>query len=230
MFALFVAFFIYHIRKNKDNKKFLKIFAVFAAVFLIVYKILYGMNLSRGVTLGDVLPLHLCNIVTFAAIPAAFVKSEKMAKLLKGFCFYFGVIFAYVAMVIPEPGFAGMSIFSGTMLGFYGYHIMLVILSICFVSLGEYKPEFKDIPKELFTLTCVSAVMHLINLILRATIYPGANFFYTFGFEGYTLAEFLQELIPFQFIWMIPLLLLVGFFCMLLALVAKLFSKLNSES
>lgn len=109
---------------------------------------------------------------------------------------------------------------------FYGFHGLVLALAISFASWALYRPCFTDIPAVLLVLTLLAGAVHLVNLLLRATVYPQASYFYTCGLEGDPVLEWLLELIPVYFPFELPLLLLMAFFCGCITLLFHLVRRL----
>lgn len=122
------------------------------------------------------LPLQLCNINMFL-IPIGLMTRN---RYIQGFSFFIAPLGAMMAFLFPEPAFFGCSLFLPRMIGFYGTHLLLFVCGISLATLGLYRPKLRDFPGILVAFFSLALIMHCVNLILRATLCPYANYFYTF--------------------------------------------------
>lgn len=147
------------------------------------------------------LPLHLCNI-NMILIPVAVLTNKRP---LMCFCFFAGSLGAMMALSMPSNGFDGYSLLLPRMLGFYGTHFMIVIEALAIVTLGLYKPRFRDIPMTLVTIVCIALVIFVINMLLRwSGLHPKANYFYSVETEGNFVLELFYKLLPYPFLYLLP--------------------------
>ena len=176
----------------RDNRKFLAAMAAFTVVYLAVYKTLLAFNPDFDFKFWNELPLQPCNVVAVLAIPAALLRG-RIGRLIREFCFYGGIVFVPVALTMPVDGFSGVPLISVNAIGFYGFHGLVLALSISFGTLKVYRPEWRDIPGVLLVLSVLALPVHGINMLLRATVFPEANYFYTYGLEGNPVLEGLMS-------------------------------------
>ena len=188
--------------------------------YLAIYKILLALSSSYEFVLWNELPLYPCNLVAFLTLPAALLEG-RIGRLLKAFCFYGGIVFAPVAMLMPVAGFSDIPLFSVNAIGFYGFHGLVLALSVSFGTLKVYRPMFRDIPGVLLVLVFLALPVHGISMLLRATVYPEANYFYTYGLEGNPVLEGLKGLIPIPLVYQLPLLLVMGILCAVITLLFR---------
>ena len=207
-------------RPLQNNQKFLAVLAAFTVLYLAVYKILLAYSPNFEFAFWNELPLQPCNIVAVLAIPAALSRG-RIGRLLQAFCFYGGIVFALVALMMPVDGFSGVPLFSVNAIGFYGFHGFVLALSVSFVTLKLHCPEWRDIPGVLLVLILISLPVHGINILLRATVYPEANYFYTYGLEGNPVLEGLKALMPIPLVYELPLLLVMGMLCAVIMLLFR---------
>ena len=188
----------------------------------IVYMVLYkaGQVIQTGF-LWDKLPLHACNLAAVLALPAALAGNRRWGQPLRGFCFYGGVIFSLAAMAMPERGYDVMPLLSINALGFYGFHGLVLAQSFCFATWGLHRPAWRDLYRSPLILAAMALPVHGINLLLRATVYPQANFFYTCGLAGNPVMEWLYGLIPVPFLFELPLTLLMALLCGVMLLLSR---------
>lgn len=153
------------------------------------------------------LPLQLCNINLFL-IPIGVLTRRRS---LLGFSFYVAPLGAAMALLFPEVPFTGFSLFLPRILGFYCTHALLIVCGLALALLDFYRPTPRDYPGVIGTFVLLALGAHLINLILRATVCPGANYFFTFGADVSILNLF-WRFIPYPFFYELPsLLILLGY-------------------
>lgn len=205
----------------KDNRKFLAALAAFTVVYLTVYKALLAFSPNFEFVFWNELPLQPCNVVAVLAIPAALLRG-RIGRILQGFCFYGGIVFAPVALMMPVDGFSGVPLLSVNAIGFYGFHGLVLALSLSFGTLKVYRPEWRDIPGVLLALVVLALPVHGVNMLLRTAVYPEANYFYTYGLEGNPVLEGLKDLIPVPLVYELPLLLVMAVLCAVIILLFRM--------
>lgn len=194
------------------RQRFLAALALLSVAWLFAYKFLLWAVTDYPFEFWNELPLQPCNVVALLALPAALLRG-RAAKPLRAFCFYGGIVFSLAAMALPVDGFHDIPLLSVNAIGFYGFHGLVLTLAISFAAWELYQPSFGDTPAVLLLLTLLGGAVHLVNLLLRATVYPHASYFYTCGLEGNPVLEGLLEVIPVYFLFELPLLLLMTLFC-----------------
>lgn len=204
----------------KENRRFLAGLGLLTVCYLAVYKILLSQVPDFDFHAWHELPLQPCNVIALLSIAAVLTDS----RILKGVCFYGGAVFAVMALLMPESGFAEVALLSVKGLGFYGFHGLVLVLSVSFATLGVYRPRYRDIPAVLAALAALCTLAHGVNLLLRATVYPEANFFFTCGLQGNPVLDALKAVIPVNLLYEMPLLLPMGLLCLLMTLAAQAMS------
>lgn len=178
--------------------------AVFALVYFVVYKwVLYLDPAYNEPPLGE-LPLHLCNISVVLALFATGLDN----RTLQAFCLCCGGLAALMGLVTPVEGFADVSIFLPRMIGYYGFHGLACILG--FSMLAIYRPRWRDLGWLMVFCVVLMAAVHVVNVVMRATVFPGANYFFTFGLPGNPVLGPLYALIPVPLVYELPLLAVVA--------------------
>ena len=150
------------------------------------------------------LPLQLCNINLFL-IPIG-VMTRKRGIL--GFAFFIAPLAALMALMFPEAAFVGYSITQPRIIGFYLTHLLIVICGISLLTLGFYRPEFRDFPGIISAFIVLSLGAHIINTVLRHTVCPQASYFFTYGAD-ISVLNLLWQLIPIPYIYLLPALLVL---------------------
>ena len=161
----------------------------------------------NGFNIFNELPLHLCNINLFL-IPLGVWKRNRS---IMGFSFFVAPLGALMALLFPEPLFSGFSLLMPRIFGYYVTHAILVVCGLSLATLGFYRPDPKDIPRILKTFGLLAVGAHLINLLLRLTLCPEANYFFTYGAEIGVLKLF-WRIIPAPLLYGLPApLILAGY-------------------
>ena len=178
----------------------------------------YKLSLSRdaayvsayyhnGFNFFNELPLHLCNINLFL-IPLGVWKKNRSVM---GFSFFVAPLGALMALLFSEPLFSGFSLLMPRIFGYYVTHALLVVCGLSLATLGFYRPDPRDIPRILKTFGLLAVGAHLINLLLRLTVCPEANYFFTYGAEIGVLKLF-WRIIPAPLLYGLPApLILAGY-------------------
>lgn len=116
-----------------------------------------------------------------------------------------------MALLFPEVPFTGFSLFLPRILGFYCTHALLIVCGLALALLDFYRPTPRDYPGVFGTFVLLALGAHLINLLLRATVCPGANYFFTFGAD-ISILNLFWRFIPYPFFYELPsLLILLGY-------------------
>lgn len=221
MFAvqIILILFLYFLCKGKTEKFKVRVMTVYY-IFMIVYYVIYKWYLISPVSpyetvIWNELPLALCQVASFIALPA--IRSKN--RVLMGFCFFVGSICSLMAMLMPSPGFSGIPLLCGESLGFYGFHGLVFVQSITIYVIGLYNPRVKDTPKVALLLGVFALIAHGINFLLRSTVYGEANYFFTYDPDGNPVLGLLRKFIDINYIYMLPIIIPVGLLLALLALI-----------
>lgn len=164
------------------------------------------------------LPIQLCNINMFL-IPIGILTKRRS---LLGFAFFVAPLAALMALVFPEAPFVGYSLWLPRMLGFYATHILIIVCGLSLVTLGFYRPQFRDIPGIAGTFFLLGIGALAVNFLLRHTVCPPANYFFVYGGDvDISILNLFWKWLPVPFLYELPaLLILVGY----MALICRFFS------
>lgn len=218
--AAFITVVTLLFRGRSERAKKIVLVGICAANMVLYWIYKYGLSVEPGYaelcgnayfSWFDELPLQLCNINLFLIPYAAMTKKRGIA----GFSFFLAPVGAILAMSSPEPAFIGYSLMLPRMFGYYMTHAFIIVTAILLCTLGFYRPSRRDIPRTLLVFVLLSGVIHCINLVLRATVCPWANYFYTFV-EDISLLQLLWKLIPVPYLYLMPALVLVAGYMYLL--------------
>lgn len=194
------------IREEKTRQKFLGYLGIFAFLYLAVYKFCLSREDPAYFHIWNELPLNLCNINCILVAVAMLAD----CRPLKAYAFLNGTLGAIIALVFPDPNFTGVPFLSAFGIGYWGFHFLVLFLAAGVVVIGGYRPRYKDLIWALSLLLGSAVIAHLINLLLRATVFEGANYFFTFGLAGNALAETLYALLPVPLLWEVMMLVPVA--------------------
>lgn len=198
------------------------VLSAIALLYLFVYKGLLSTSEYIEFSVWNELPLQPCNVVAVVAVPAALVKQPKLGEALRAYCFYSGLLFVPLALVMPVDGFSNIPLFSVNAIGFYGFHGLVLIAAVSFVSLGLYRPRYRHILVVVLETAALAAFAHGVNFLLRRTVYPDANYFYTYGLEGNIVLSAIKSWIPLNFVYLLPLVPVMALLCFVLTLIVDL--------
>ena len=220
VFAAFLALLVIAsllLRGKSDKAKTTVLVAACLVTFVgyFIYKYMLSLDADYNVITANMggfnwwgeLPLQLCNI-NMMLIPIAVLRRSRP---LMCFGFFVAPLGALMALVMPGNGFDGYSLLLPRMLGFYGTHFMIVIEAFAIVTLGLYRPRFRDIPMTLVTILVIALVIFGIDMLLRwSGLHPKANYFFAVETEGNALLELFYKLLPYPFLYLLPCSLVLG--------------------
>ena len=205
---------IWHALRDKPEttrKRVLVIICALNIVFYFVYKGFLSVDAEFLEISGlesfnwfNELPLQLCNINLFL-IPLG-VMTKKRGVL--GFSFFIAPLAAMLALLFPEIAFTGYSLSQPRILGYYVTHLLIVICGLSLFTLGFYRPDFKDFPGIVAAFIVLSLGAHLVNIVLRHSVCPQANYFFTFGAD-ISILNLLWSFIPKAYVYLLPGLLIL---------------------
>ena len=169
------------------------------------------------------LPLQLCNINMFL-IPIGILTKRRS---LLGFAFFVAPLAALMALVFPEAPFVGYSLWMPRMLGFYATHILIIVCGLSLVTLGFYRPQFRDIPGIAGTFFLLGIGALAVNFLLRHTVCPLANYFFVYGGDvDISILNLFWKWLPVPFLYELPALAILFVY---MGLVCLVFSKLDAH-
>lgn len=190
------------VKDGRRREKIMGWAGILVCVYLFAYKYFLSREPSFDFVIWHELPLNLCNL---AGVCVA-VGMLADCRPLKAFAYLNCTIGTMIALLFPEDGFDRAPFFSACGIGYWGFHFLVLFVCVGTVAVGGYRPRFKDILWALGLVLACAGVMHGVNLIMRGTVYPGANYFYTFGLPGNALADRVFAILPIPFLWLFPML------------------------
>lgn len=165
------------------------------------------------------LPIQLCNINMFL-IPIGILTEAALAARLRVFrraarCAHGARVSGGTVCRLLAPGCRACSAFTAT-------HILIIVCGLSLVTLGFYRPQFRDIPGIAGTFFLLGIGALAVNFLLRHTVCPLANYFFVYGGDvDISILNLFWKWLPVPFLYELPaLLILVGY----MALICRLFS------
>ncbi len=203
--AVYLIWFMLRDRPEESRERFLLILCMANIALFVVYKFSLSVDEDFVRISGherfnwfNELPLQLCNINLFL-IPLGVLTGN---RAILGFSFFIAPLGAIMAIFFPEPAFDGYSLLLPRMTGFYFTHLLLIICSLSLMALGFYKPEYADFQNIIIAFILLSLGAHFINIILRRTVCPFANYFFTFG-SNVNILKFFWNILPIPFLYLV---------------------------
>ena len=225
---------LFLILKNRSDKVkivTLSSISIFNIVFFFIYKI-WLSNDKEFLEINNLeffnwwaeLPLQLCNISMFMLPIGLLLKNN----FLKSYVFFISPLAAFMALCFPEPAFTNSSIFLLRNIGFYTTHAIIIILGINVAALKLYKPTYKGAVMPIITALVLATVMFGVNTILRNTVCPEANYFFTYQTEIPLLSTF-YSILPVPLLYEVFAVFIIVPYCMLIVFLINFCSKLKTK-
>lgn len=210
--------------KNREEKlRIVKWFAVFAAIHWIFYKVSLFLDPDYpNFNIWNELPLYHCNTILWLGIIAAIYD----IKAIMDYGFYIGIPCAILALMMPNLDFVSLPFFSFRAFGFYGTHMCVIILGLLFVTMGLTEISYKSVLRATLCFVIMTVAIHLVNIILRSTVFPEASYYYTFGFDENFLLRAFMRFIPIPLLYMTPIFIGSFIVCSLETLIILSLKKL----
>ena len=204
--AIYLIWYKLRGKPEKTRERFLIGLCIANIVLYFVYKAFLSIDAEFVQVSGlekfnwfNELPLQLCNINLFL-IPIGILTRRRG---ILGFAFFIAPLGAAMALTFPEIAFNGYSLLLPRMLGFYFTHLLLIVCGISLTTLGFYRPEYRDFPGIVAAFIVLSLGAHLVNTILRNTVCPQADYFFTYGAD-ISVLNMLWSVIPIPYVYLLP--------------------------
>ena len=189
--------------KTRDEKlRFLFYLSSATAILWLIYKI--GLSIDPeypSFNFWNELPFHACNTTIILGILAS--RFDK--KTIMAYCFFVGVPCAFLSLLMPDLDFVRLPILSIRAIGYYGTHALIIVMGLLFALFGLFKINYKSAAKSIGFFVVMSTLIHVVNIILRLTVFPDASYYYTFGFDENTILRALYRFIPVPLLYMVPI-------------------------
>lgn len=131
---------------------------------------------------------------------------------------------------MPESEFVTVSILSNKALGYYGTHSLVIMQGLLLVSLGLVKIDYKNAFRSVIFFIFMASCVHVVNMILRVTVFPEATYYYTFGFDENFLLVAFKRFIPVPLLCMTPIFLASFIVTYLETLIILFFRKVKETT
>lgn len=204
--AIYLIWYKLRGKSEKTRERFLMGLCVANIALYFIYKAFLSVDAEFVQVSGlekfnwfNELPLQLCNINLFL-IPIGILTRRRG---ILGFAFFIAPLGAAMALTFPEIAFNGYSLLLPRMLGFYFTHLLLIVCGISLTTLGFYRPEYRDFPGIVAAFIVLSLGAHLVNTILRSTVCPQADYFFTYGAD-ISVLNLLWSVIPIPYVYLLP--------------------------
>lgn len=172
------------------NPGHLKSFGIMELIIFVLYKYFLSKDKTHNFIFWDELPLAFCNINGIYYCIGVLTGNQH----LLAYCLLVEPLAAVMALLTPIEGFEDAPLFSAKGLGFYGYHFLLITQGLTVAFAGIYQPLYRHIPYVLLIGGVTIIAVHLINMLLRVTVDPIANYCFTYGLEGNFILEKLKSI------------------------------------
>ena len=218
----FILAFLYKDKTRDEKLRFLIYLSSATAIYWLIYKIgLYLDPEYPSFNIWNELPLHTCNTMIILGVLASILDN----KSIMAFGFYVGVPCAFLALLMPDLDFVRLPILSSRALGYYGTHALVVIMGLLFASFGLFEINYRNATKAIGFFVLMATLVHVVNIVLRMTVFPDASYYYTFGFNENTLLRAFYSFIPVPLLYMAPIFILSLFVVYFETFIIRLFGK-----
>jgi len=204
----FVGVGLYHVLRHRPDRVQRRTLALVAAGSVVLYTAFTFKSINNPalpeVTLGQNLPFHLCNVVAWCLIPAYLLDERRWPRTvdwLRAFCFFPGALAGFLALTSPVPIYIGQPLISLETIGFYGVHSMNVVLGTLLASLGLYRPSLWHALRSALHLLALATIVFPLDIVMRALVDPGANYFYLFDPEDADILVAAHDVLPVPYLY-----------------------------
>ena len=216
-------------KEKSEKTKMIVLLSIcgFNLLLFIAYKIGLASNPSDLQEHGyrfiiwEELPLHLCNISLFLVPIGLLIKNSK----LLAYGFYIAPLGAFLAVCSPAIEFIDVNIFKIYNFGFYFTHLNIVLVGVLLVTLGFFKPRFKEVPFLNVYAAVLATIIHFVNLLIRWLTGSNANYFYTVQTDGVSILEMFWSIIPYSYIYLIFAIVILNVYIVIVTLPFHLVEK-----
>ena len=213
-------------KSRKEKLFFVKWFSIVSALLWVLYKYLLSIDPNFSFVFWKELPLQPCNTMLWLGIIACILDNETIMS----YGYYIGIPCALLALMMPESGFITVSILSNKAIGYYGTHALVVMQGLMFVSLGLCKIDYKSAILSVVFFIFMAFCAHIVNILLRVTVYPEATYYYTFGFDENFLLRVFKRFIPVPLLYMTPIFIASVFVTCLETLIITFLKRMKEVS
>lgn len=204
--------------KNKSHKtqKIILLSINIACAVIFALRMFFGWEGSRIYNSGSktsLLPLELCNLNIFVMLAA--IITEK--KFLSNYLYFVSLVGGLIPLLIfPDIHMItnGNNLFHYMFFDYYFIHTQLVMIPIAMLSWKWFKPELKVIPYVAIFTIGIHFFCFISSFILRNfEPFSTANYMYTVYHNDLPVLRDLYKIIPFPYLYQLPLVIpIIGLF------------------
>ena len=217
---IYIFSMIYFLRnKSKKTQKIVLLSLNIACALIFAGRMFFGWEGSRIYNEGSktsLLPFELCNLNIFISLIALIIDK----KFLNNYLYFVSMIGALVPLLVfPDIHMItnGNNLFHYMFFDYWFIHTQLVLIPLAMISWKWFKPNFKIIPYVSLTLFGVHLFCFLSSALLRNfPSFSTANYMYTMSHNNLPVLRNLYSIIPFPYLYELPLIIpIVGLFILM---------------
>lgn len=185
--------------------------------FGIFYRYALRFSFNKGIKLDTLLyqTLQVCNF-NFILLPLALIRKNELARQ---YLFYFSMFCASTIFVSYSKSIEVLEWNNIVVINFWLNHLCTVALPLFMLASRRFKPQKKYIP---YVILCIFLYFGYAGIgSYHLMEYKGYarkdTFSYVFTTDGIPILEMLHKIIPIDFLYLMPLLLVIVPFYYLLA-------------
>lgn len=212
--CIFLAYLTSRLKKE-TAKKTIMIVNVVCFIWLLIYKNTLFLDkdyvqicIDAQVelpTFWNGLPFHFCNML-LVMTPLALMKGDRK---LMAFVTYNSICSTALALLMPSSGFSGYSLLLPRIFSFYCIHFAGMYTGFAILFCGFYEPNNRELfPIFYYTLGAYTLSYAVSVVLLKLNLSETVNFFYSISPRNNTLLQFFYRLIPMQYFYNIPIMVL----------------------
>jgi uncharacterized membrane protein YwaF len=212
-----------HILKKKSHGFQKTVFLSLIGLSLLIFagRMFFGWEWSRIYNRGSkvtLLPLELCNINIVVSFIAIIINKKTLNSYL-----YFNVLTGALMSLLVFPDIHmisnGNTLFHYMFFDYWFIHTQLVAIPIVMLACGWYRPGIRQVPLMLLTTIGIYLFVFLMTLLLRHfESFKTANYMYSMFHNNLPILKNLYVLIPFPFVYSLPLIIPIGVLFVLMSL------------
>lgn len=209
--AIYIILVIFILKKKsyKTQKIFLVTINI-CCIIIFSLRMFFGWEGSRIYNDGNkttLLPFELCNLNIFITLIALLTNK----KYLNNYLYYVSLIGGLIPLfVFPDIHMIthGNNLFHYMFFDYYFIHTQLVMIPIAMISFNWFKPDIKIIPFVALFVAGIHLFCFVSSMILRNfQSFTNANYMYTINHNNLPILKDLYKLIPYPYLYQLPLII-----------------------
>lgn len=210
-----IFFIIIYFFRKKDKKVKRNILIIINIICIIIFagRMFFGWEGSRLTgdgTKNTLLPLELCNINIIVSLVALIVNK----RFMNNYMYFVTMIAACIPLLVfPDCHMItnGNTLFHYMFLDFWFIHSSLVLIPLAMLCWGFFVPDYHSIPGVILLILGI----YFFDFIVSSTIknipcFAGANYMYCLYDNNLPILRELHRLIPYPFLYGLPLVIPVS--------------------